>query len=86
MTSRKSNMEHALGKRRVARAAVSQIGRLLKKVRAAELIFLTYLLEMALAEVRRGTEPELLSAGAILTGGASALPGIDLLAEEVLSD
>jgi cell division protein FtsA len=42
------------------------------------------LLEMALAEVRRGAEPELISAGAILTGGAAALPGIDLLAEEVL--
>jgi cell division protein FtsA len=42
------------------------------------------LLEMVLAEVRRGAEPELISAGAILTGGAAALPGIDLLAEEVL--
>jgi cell division protein FtsA len=42
------------------------------------------LLEMALAEIRRVAEPELISAGAILTGGASALPGIDLLAEEVL--
>ena len=43
------------------------------------------LLEMVLAEVRRGTEPEMLSAGAILTGGGAALPGIDLLAEEVLA-
>ena len=43
------------------------------------------LFEMVQAEIGRGTEPELLSAGAILTGGASALPGIDLLAEEVLS-
>jgi cell division protein FtsA len=42
------------------------------------------LLEMALAEIRRGAEPELISAGAILTGGAAALPGINLLAEEVL--
>jgi cell division protein FtsA len=42
------------------------------------------LLEMALSEIRRGAEPELISAGAILTGGAAALPGIDLLAEEVL--
>ncbi len=43
------------------------------------------LLEMALAEIRRGTELELLSAGVVLTGGAASLPGIDLLAEEVLS-
>jgi cell division protein FtsA len=42
------------------------------------------LLEMALAEIRRGAEPELISAGAILTGGGAALTGIDLLAEEVL--
>ncbi|MPZ99454.1 MAG: cell division protein FtsA [Dehalococcoidia bacterium] len=42
------------------------------------------LLEMALAEVRRGAEPEMLSAGVVITGGAAALPGIDYLAEEVL--
>ncbi len=43
------------------------------------------MLEMALAEIRRGAEPETLSAGVVLTGGAAGLPGIDLLAEEVLS-
>ena len=42
------------------------------------------LLELVLAEVRRGAEPEMLSAGIVLTGGAAALPGIDLLAEDVL--
>ena len=31
------------------------------------------LMEMALAEIRRGTEPEMLSAGAILTGGAKGI-------------
>jgi cell division protein FtsA len=43
------------------------------------------LLEMTQAEIRRGAELELLSAGAILTGGAASLPGLDLLAEDVLS-
>ena len=42
------------------------------------------LFEMVLAEVRRGTPEETLSAGAVITGGAAALPGIELLAEEVL--
>ncbi len=42
------------------------------------------LLEMVRAEVRRGTQEELLAAGIVLTGGASALPGIDMLAEDVL--
>ena len=43
------------------------------------------LFELVLAEVRRGADPEMLSAGVVLTGGASGLPGIDLLAEEVMS-
>ncbi|MBM3141320.1 MAG: cell division protein FtsA [Chloroflexi bacterium] len=43
------------------------------------------MLELVLAEIRRGTEPEMLSAGVVLTGGAASLPGIDMLAEEVLS-
>jgi cell division protein FtsA len=42
------------------------------------------MLEMVLAEVRRGAEPEMLSAGVVLTGGAACVPGIDILAEEVL--
>ena len=42
------------------------------------------LLEMVRAEVRRGAQEELLAAGAVLTGGAAALPGIEHLAEEVL--
>ena len=42
------------------------------------------LFELVLAEVRRGAQPEMLSAGAVLTGGAAALPGIDMLAEDVL--
>ena len=42
------------------------------------------LLEMIRAEVRRGAQEELLAAGAVLTGGAASLPGIELLAEEVL--
>jgi cell division protein FtsA len=42
------------------------------------------LFELVLAEIRRGADPEMLSAGVVLTGGASGLPGVDLLAEEVL--
>jgi cell division protein FtsA len=42
------------------------------------------LLEMVAAEVRRGAQQEVLSAGVVLTGGASALPGIEMLAEDVL--
>jgi cell division protein FtsA len=42
------------------------------------------LLELVAAEVRRGTSTDVLSAGVILTGGASALEGIDILAEDVL--
>lgn len=41
-------------------------------------------LEMALAEIRRGADPDILSAGAILTGGAASLDGIQFLAEDVL--
>ena len=43
------------------------------------------MLELVLAEIRRGAEPEMLSAGVVITGGAAGLPGIDILAEEVLS-
>ncbi len=42
------------------------------------------LFELARAEVKRGAEPEMLSAGIVITGGAAALPGLDALAEEVL--
>ncbi len=42
------------------------------------------LFEMVNAEVRRGAEPELLSAGVVLTGGAASLRGIELLAEDVI--
>jgi cell division protein FtsA len=42
------------------------------------------LFEMVAAEVRRGGTPEVLSAGMVLTGGAAALPGIELLAEDVI--
>ncbi|MEX1021949.1 MAG: cell division protein FtsA [Dehalococcoidia bacterium] len=42
------------------------------------------LFEMVLAEIRRGADPEMLSAGVVLSGGASSLPAIDLLAEEVM--
>jgi cell division protein FtsA len=42
------------------------------------------LLEMIAAEVRRGTQQEMLSAGVVLTGGAAALPGVEVLAEDVL--
>lgn len=42
------------------------------------------LFEMVYAEIRRGADPDVLSAGVVLAGGAAALPGIDLLAEEVL--
>ncbi len=42
------------------------------------------LLEMVRAEIRRGASLDMLSAGAVLSGGASSLAGIDLLAEDVL--
>ena len=42
------------------------------------------LFEMVRAEVHRGVEPELLSAGVVLTGGAASLGGIELLAEDVI--
>jgi cell division protein FtsA len=41
------------------------------------------ILEMIVTEVRRATEPELVSAGLVLTGGSARLPGFDLLAEQV---
>jgi cell division protein FtsA len=40
--------------------------------------------EMVAAEVRRGAQQDLLAAGIVLTGGGALLPGIELLAEEVL--
>ena len=43
------------------------------------------LLEMCLAEIRRGADPGMLSAGVVLTGGSASLTGIELLAEDVLS-
>ena len=43
------------------------------------------LFEMVAAEVRRGIQQDVLSAGVVLTGGGSSLPGIEYLAEEVLS-
>ncbi|MQC18386.1 MAG: cell division protein FtsA [Chloroflexi bacterium] len=42
------------------------------------------LFELVLAEIRRGADPEMLSAGVVLSGGAASVAGIDLLAEEVL--
>ncbi len=42
------------------------------------------LFELVSAEIRRGSSLDMLSAGVILTGGASSLEGIDLLAEDVL--
>ena len=43
------------------------------------------LFELVNAEMRRGAQPGMLSAGVVLTGGASSLAGLDLLAEDVLS-
>jgi cell division protein FtsA len=42
------------------------------------------LFELVLTEIRRGADPEVLSAGIVLSGGAASVPGIDLLAEEVM--
>jgi cell division protein FtsA len=42
------------------------------------------LFELVLAEVNRGSDVEVLAAGVVLTGGASSLTGIDMLAEDVL--
>ena len=41
------------------------------------------ILEMIVAEVRRETDPSLISAGLVITGGTGHLPGFDLLAEQV---
>jgi cell division protein FtsA len=41
------------------------------------------ILEMVVAEARRNTEIEMVSAGLVLTGGTARLPGLDLLAEQV---
>lgn len=43
------------------------------------------LLEMIAVEARRAGQADLLAAGLVLTGGTSNLPGLDLLAEKVLS-
>ena len=43
------------------------------------------LFELVGAELRRGAEPETLSAGVVLSGGAAGLEGIELLAEDVLA-
>jgi cell division protein FtsA len=43
------------------------------------------LFELVRAEVRRAVDPEMLSAGVVIAGGSASLPGIDLLAEDVLS-
>ncbi|HRC61619.1 MAG: cell division protein FtsA [Dehalococcoidia bacterium] len=42
------------------------------------------LFEMVQAEIRRGVDQDVLSAGIVLTGGAASLPGIEMLAEDVL--
>ena len=62
------------GLKQVSRRLVAQV----LQARAEEL------LELVLAEVRRGAQAETLSAGVVLTGGAASLPGMDLLAEDVL--
>jgi cell division protein FtsA len=41
------------------------------------------ILEMVVAEVKRSSEIEFVSAGLVLTGGSSRLPNLDLLAEQV---
>ena len=43
------------------------------------------LFELVRAEIKRGADLDMLSAGVVLTGGAAALPGIEMLAEDVLS-
>jgi cell division protein FtsA len=63
------------GQKAVPRRIVAQV----LQARAEEL------LELVLAEIKRGSQAETLSAGVVLTGGASALPGIDILAEDVLA-
>lgn len=42
------------------------------------------LFEMVQAEIRRAVDQDVLSAGIVLTGGAASLPGIEMLAEDVL--
>lgn len=42
------------------------------------------LFEMVQAEIRRGVDQDVLSAGIVITGGAASLPGIEMLAEDVL--
>ena len=41
------------------------------------------ILEMVVTEVQRSVEPELVSAGLVLTGGTARLPNLDILAEQV---
>jgi cell division protein FtsA len=62
------------GRRTVPRRLIAQV----LQARCEELF------ELVQAELRRGSQAETLSAGVILTGGAALLPGIDLLAEDVL--
>ena len=62
------------GRRTVSRRLIAQV----LQARCEEL------LELVQAELRRGSGAETLSAGIILTGGAALLPGLDLLAEDVL--
>ncbi|MSP21619.1 MAG: cell division protein FtsA [Dehalococcoidia bacterium] len=62
------------GRRTVSRRLIAQV----LQARCEEL------LELVQAELRRGSGNETLSAGIILTGGAALLPGLDLLAEDVL--
>jgi cell division protein FtsA len=62
------------GRRAVSRRLIAQV----LQARCEEL------LELVQAELRRGSGAETLSAGIILTGGAALLPGLDLLAEDVL--
>lgn len=62
------------GTKQVARQAIAHV----LQARAEEM------LELVLAEIRRGAQSETLSAGVVLTGGGALLPGMDVLAEDVL--
>jgi cell division protein FtsA len=62
------------GRRAVSRRLIAQV----LQARCEEMF------ELVQAELRRGSQSETLSAGVILTGGGALLPGLDLLAEDVL--
>ena len=62
------------GRRNVSRRLIAQV----LQARCEEMF------ELVQAELRRGSQSEPLSAGVILTGGGALLPGLDLLAEDVL--